>query len=80
MPNTLNFAADKLSANRRSCRDVRLESRVRKLAPLLCKFWRCKYSTSGLHAFYRTDYPHFVISEETGKFCHREDQGFLCVL
>ena len=78
MPNTLNFAVDKLSANRRPCRGVGSQYRVEKLARLLCKFWPYKYSKSGLHAFYRTYYPDYVFSEETGKFCHREDHGFLC--
>ena len=75
MPNNLNFAVDKLSANRRPCRGVGLQYRVEKLARLLCKFWPYKYSKSGLHAFYRTYYPDYVFSEETGKFCHREDHG-----
>ena len=80
MQNTLNFAVDKLSANRRPCRGVRLQSRIGKFAPLLCKFWRYKYSTSGLHAFYRTYSPDYVFfSVETRKFCHREDHGFLRV-
>ena len=43
MPNTLNFAVDKLSANRRPFLGVGLQSRVGKLAPLLCKFWRYRY-------------------------------------
>ena len=62
MRSTLNFAVNKLSASRRPCRGVRLQSRVRKLAPLLCKFWRYKYSTSGLHAFYCTYCPDYGTS------------------
>ena len=37
-----------------------------------------QYSTSELHAFYRTNYADYIFSEEVGKFCDREDSGFLC--
>ena len=55
MPNTLNFAVDKLSANRRPCRGVRLHSRLGKIAPLLCKFWRYKVLNIGIACI------HFIV-------------------